>query len=74
VEMPLWVHESNPDNAGFFAFDSSKAVRAGLTFRPLVDTIAGTLAWDAARHLDRAWRAGVSREREVELLEELKRR
>jgi 2'-hydroxyisoflavone reductase len=73
MEMPLWVPESDPENAGFFAFDSSKAVHAGLTFRPLEETIADTLTWAASRPPDHAWRAGISREREMELLEEWRR-
>ncbi|HEX7975651.1 MAG TPA: SDR family oxidoreductase, partial [Anaerolineales bacterium] len=34
-QIPLWVPESDPEMAGFFAFDSSKAIAAGLTFRTL---------------------------------------
>jgi 2'-hydroxyisoflavone reductase len=68
IEMPLWVPEADPANAGFFAFDCRKAVAAGLTFRPLSETVRATLDWDAARPSERAWRAGITREREAELL------
>jgi 2'-hydroxyisoflavone reductase len=46
----------------------AKAVAAGLTFRPLAETIADTLAWDKERELPRAEGVGLSREREQELL------
>ena len=67
-EVPLWIPESDPDAAGFFAFDCRKAISAGSTFRPLADTIRDTLAWDATRPSDREWRAGLKLEREAELL------
>lgn len=69
MEMPLWVPESDPANAGFFAFDNRKAIAHGLTFRPLTETVQATLAWAAARPADHPWRAGMKPEREAELLE-----
>jgi len=47
-----------------------RAVAAGLTFRPLADTVRDTLAWDHARPpAERAKRAaGMSRAREAEVL------
>jgi 2'-hydroxyisoflavone reductase len=68
-EMPLWIPESDPDAAGFFAFSIDKAMAAGLTFRPLDETVRDTLAWEATRSKDREWRAGLKSEREAELLE-----
>ena len=70
IGLPLWIPDTDPDSAGFYAFDCSKAMAAGLTFRPLADTVAATLAWEAPRPEDHAWRAGIPREREAELLEE----
>jgi 2'-hydroxyisoflavone reductase len=69
TEMPLWVPDSQPENAGFFAFDSRKAVAEGLSYRPLAETVRATLEWDAAQPADRKLRAGISRQREAELLE-----
>jgi 2'-hydroxyisoflavone reductase len=69
IEMPLWVPEADPANAGFFAFDCRKAIAAGLTFRLLQQTVRATLDWDATRPGEHAWRAGVTREREAELLQ-----
>jgi nucleoside-diphosphate-sugar epimerase len=43
--LPLWLAPgSNPDSANFLAVDASKAVAAGLRFRPLAQTIRDTLA------------------------------
>jgi 2'-hydroxyisoflavone reductase len=68
-EVPLWVPEEDPDNAGFDAVDCTKAIGTGLRFRPLAETIRDTLAWDAALPADRELRAGLTREREAELLQ-----
>jgi 2'-hydroxyisoflavone reductase len=69
MELPLWIPESDPDSAGFFAFDSRKAIAAGLCFRPVAETVRATLEWAATRPLHHEWRAGISRKREEELLE-----
>ena len=45
-ELPLWApHEM----LNFQQIDVSKAMRDGLTFRPLSDTVRDTLAWDRQR-------------------------
>jgi 2'-hydroxyisoflavone reductase len=67
-ELPAWVPESDPETAGFFGFDNRKAVAAGLTFRPLAETVRATLEWDRTRPAEHAWKAGLSRAREAELL------
>jgi 2'-hydroxyisoflavone reductase len=67
-EMPLWIPESDPDAAGFFAFSIDKAMAAGLTFRPLEETVRDTISWEATRPKDQEWRAGLKAEREAELL------
>ena len=67
-EVPLWVPAEDPENAGFDAVDCAKAIGAGLRFRPLAETIRDTLAWDATLPADRELRAGLTREREAELL------
>jgi 2'-hydroxyisoflavone reductase len=43
-------------------------VSAGLTYRPLDVTVHDTLEWDKSRPADHAWRAGITAEREAELL------
>jgi nucleoside-diphosphate-sugar epimerase len=61
-ELPLW----DIDYPGLHAFDASKAIAAGLHHRPLVETIADTLAWDRGRG---ALKVGLTPERERELLQ-----
>ena len=62
MELPLWLHD--PDWAGMHRTDVSRAVDAGLTFRPLDDTVRGSLE-QAATTDD----AGLEPERERVLLE-----
>ncbi len=65
TEMPLWVPA---EYEGFNLFNIDKALAAGLTHRPVEETVADTLAWVATRPADYTWRGGVSAEREAELL------
>lgn len=55
---------------------NARAIAAGLTFRPLATTVADLLAWFHALPAERQAkpRAGISREREAELLALWKRR
>ena len=46
TELPLWIPEANPDLGGMLLADNRRAVAAGLTFRPLADTIRATWEWD----------------------------
>ena len=69
TELPLWLPESDPSTAGMNQVDIRKALNAGLSFRPLEDTIRTTLAWANSRPADHEWRAGLSRARETELLQ-----
>lgn len=66
-QLPLWIG-NGPDSVGFSRFDCSRAIAAGLTFCPVAETVAATLEWAAARPGDHEWRAGLSAEREAELL------
>ena len=61
MELPLWI--SDPDSAAMHEVDVSRAVEAGLTFRPLEETVRDTL--DHARTVDGV---GLTPEREAELL------
>jgi 2'-hydroxyisoflavone reductase len=69
--MPVWVPDIE-ENQGFSRVDVSKAIQAGLKFRPLEETIRDTLAWAQTRPADYQWRAGLTAEREAELLAALK--
>jgi 2'-hydroxyisoflavone reductase len=68
MEMPLWIPDSDPDSVGFSTINCGKAIATGLTFRPLAETVRDTLAWAATRPADHKWRAGLTAEREAELL------
>jgi 2'-hydroxyisoflavone reductase len=64
TQLPLWVPR---EYAGMLDVDCGRAIAAGLTFRPLSETIRDVLAWDRARaETDPA--AGLKPERERELL------
>lgn len=69
--LPLWLVD--PEWLGFNANDSSKARRAGLSTRPLDETLADALAWEMSRKRDRVRQAGLSDDDERALLEALAR-
>ena len=46
MELPLWLHD--PAYAGMLTTPVERALAAGLTIRPLVETVAATLEWIAA--------------------------
>ena len=66
-DMPVWVPD-NEENQGFSRVNISKAIKAGLTFRPIADTVQDTIDWANTRPTDHEWRAGLRSEREQELL------
>ena len=68
-QLPLWLPEEDESTRGFLAANIQKALSAGLTFRPLTETIRDTLTWDALRSPDEKRRAGLEPEQEVQLLE-----
>lgn len=49
TELPLWIPADRTDMAGFLSVSCGRAIAAGLTFRPLADTVRDTLAWDDGR-------------------------
>lgn len=53
---------------GFPRVDCRKAIAAGLRFRPLTETIQDVLDWDATRPANNALHAGLTLEREQQLL------
>jgi 2'-hydroxyisoflavone reductase len=54
--------------AGFYETDVRRAVAAGLHFRPVASTVRETLEWIRTLPSDRVRRAGITREREAEIL------
>lgn len=66
-EMPLWIPKTaNMD--GFLAVDNQKAIKAGLTFRPIHESIRDTAEWAQSRPAGYQWKAGMDERRENELL------
>ena len=67
-QLPLWLPEEDESTRGFLAVNIQKALSAGLTFRPLAETIRDTLTWDALRPPDEKRRAGLAPVQEAQLL------
>ena len=69
--MPLWVPAIG-DRVGFQQFDLSKPLAMGIKYRPLAVTAKDTLDYHYSRPAERQaeLRAGMSAERETELLRE----
>lgn len=65
-EFPLW--HPREEEAGIMAYSTTKAVEAGLSYRPIEATIRDILAWLPSLPPDRGRRAGMSPQREAELL------
>jgi 2'-hydroxyisoflavone reductase len=70
-DMPAWIPDDE-EGVGFSRVDVSKAIAAGLKFRPLEETVRDTLAWAQTRPADHAWRAGLTAEREAQVLAALR--
>jgi 2'-hydroxyisoflavone reductase len=64
-DLPLW--SPDPKFSALHEADVSAAVAAGLTFRPVQDTVKDTLEWDRSRG-DGGPSPGLSHEREEELM------
>jgi 2'-hydroxyisoflavone reductase len=62
-DMPLWIPCEDD------TVDCSRAQSSGLTYRPLSDTVRDTLEWHRSRGSDYTLRAGLSTDRESDLLQ-----
>ncbi len=69
TDLPAWLPSVEPGQA-FWTIDASKAIGAGLRFRPLTATVRDTLEWWKTLPDDRRakLKRGLSPERESELL------
>ncbi len=65
VQLPLWIPAPHH---GFLDVDISRALANGLVLRPLGETICDTLNWDATRPDHTEIGAGLTFEREQELI------
>jgi len=63
--IPMWTPK---DWRGIFEVNCSKAISAGLKFRPLEETITDTIAWHATRPVDYELKVGLKPDKELELL------
>lgn len=74
--LPIWVPREGTPFSGYGAVDNAKAIAAGLMFRPLATTVADLLAWYRGLPAERQaeTRAGLTREKEAELLKAWKSR
>ncbi len=70
MDLPLWL-APKLGLPGLMNARIDRAVADGLTLRPLAETIAATRTWLETLPRDRERHAGISRERERELLAEL---
>ena len=72
TELPLWIPEGEDPYGRFGRMPIGRAVAAGLTVRPLADTVAATLAWARTGPVVTGSRVvapgGLAPEREAELL------
>jgi 2'-hydroxyisoflavone reductase len=69
-DMPMWI-DNHGDFAGFGTLQNTRAVRAGLAFRPIGDTARDTLAWLDTLPEDeraRARSSGIKRDKEAAVL------
>ncbi len=68
-DMPAWA-DSDSDMAGSLTWSADKALAAGLTIRPVEETIRDTLAWFRSLPQERqdTLRAGMSAEKEAAVL------
>lgn len=64
--LPLWLND--PDWLGFQASDTQRAEAAGLTARPLTETLADTLDWELSRDVPGPHGAGLTDAEERDLL------
>jgi len=68
MEMPVWVYPET-ETQGFSAYDCTKAIEAGLSFRPLAETARDTLNWwKSLPEEDQGLRTGIDPEKEANIL------
>ncbi len=69
--LPLWLPGTEADSAGFMAMNCERAHTAGLSLRPLDETVAATADWLVARSNDGAWKHVLGAATERAILEDV---
>jgi 2'-hydroxyisoflavone reductase len=73
TDMPLWLPEKTglmegeKPPIGFFRLNINRALKTGLSFRPLSKTVEDILLW-LKKENKQNWKAGLTREKEKQLL------
>ncbi len=67
-DLPLWL----PDDPGSNRFDPARALAAGLTPRSTDETVRDTVTWDRTRPQTWPMKAGLDRDRERRILDEVR--
>ncbi len=65
AELPFWVPAPHD---GVLGVSNQRAIERGLTSLSIDQVVAETLAWSRSRPADHVWKAGLSAQREAELL------
>jgi 2'-hydroxyisoflavone reductase len=74
LNFPIWAPYTD-DTRGFHTWNNTRAVKAGLKFRPHAETVADTLKWYKSQPADgRTKLAGPAAAREAELLAKWRQR
>ncbi|MDY6866957.1 MAG: epimerase [Chloroflexota bacterium] len=68
TDLPLWVPTSDPAFTGFYNINISKAIKKGLAFRSLSETVNDTLNWLKTRANTKVLKVGMDIATETELL------
>jgi 2'-hydroxyisoflavone reductase len=70
VQLPIWVPPHDNPYAGYGQVSNARAIKAGLTFRPLATTVTDLLAWFHSLPAERQAKlnAGITREQEAAVL------
>jgi len=67
-DLPLWVPSTDPAYSGFYNININKALKDGLNFRPLSQTVYETLAWIKTRPKTTRLKVGMDIATETQLL------
>lgn len=68
TDLPLWVPSTNPAFTGFYNINIYKALKAGLSFRPVSQTVSDTLTWLKTQPVKKQLKLGMNMAKETELL------